>query len=188
MAKVLFICSKGTECGEYSAAFDCLFRAGAKLTTAKVKENEQDNEKYIETYQGMKILCDNFLEEVKDNIYDMVVFPGGIPNCQILGKNKLVVEVAKKHKKEGKWYTAICASPYEIFKQNNISEDEKITWHPLYKESDGKFYVNERVVVSGKCITSQGPCTAYEFGFALVEALFGKEKREKLCKEMLFKA
>ena len=73
MKKVLFIYSKGTECGELGGSFDCLFRAGADLKLAKVKENPDDNQKYIETYQGMKILCDFFLDEVKHNIYDMVV-------------------------------------------------------------------------------------------------------------------
>ena len=50
-------------------------------------------------------------------------------------------------KKEGKWYAAICASPFEIFKKNNISEGEKITWAPKYAEATSDF-VDQRVVVS----------------------------------------
>ena len=48
--------------------------------------------------------------------------------------------------------------------------------------------INEKVVVSNKCITSQGPGTAFEFGYALCEVLFGKEKKEQLQKDMVFKA
>ena len=188
MKNVLYICSRGTECGELSASLDCLFRAGAKITIAKVKENEFDTEKYFVTYQGMKILCDCFLEDVKDNLYDMVVFPGGLPNWTIIGGDKLAIDIVKKHKKEGKFYAAICASPYEILKKNNIIEEEKLTWAPSWGDTNCKNYEDKRVVISGKCITSQGPCTSHEFGFALVEVLFGKEKREELQKIMLFKA
>ena len=188
MPEVLFICCRGTELGEFAAPFDCLFRAGANLTTAKVKENEFDTEKYVTTFQGIKIVCDCFLEDVKDKIFDMIVFPGGLPNCIIIGGNKLAIEIAMKHKNEGKWYAAICASPCEILKKNNISEGEKLTWNPMWGGIDFKDYENKRVVVSGKCITSQGPGTSYEFGVALVEALFGKEKREELEKGILFKA
>ena len=187
MKKVLYICSKGTELGELGASLDCLFRAGADIKLAKVKENPDDNEKYVETTQKVKILCDYFLDEVKDNVYDMIVFPGGLPNCLIIGKDKTTIEFAKKHKNLGKWYTAICASPLEIFKKTGISEGEKITWHPLYKPEENKDNTNERVCISNKCITSQGPCTPHEFGFALVEALYGKEKTDELKMIMLFK-
>lgn len=67
MPKILFICSRGTESGECGASFDCLYREGAELTIAKVKENEKDTEKYVQTYQGMKIICNCFLEDVKDH-------------------------------------------------------------------------------------------------------------------------
>ncbi len=92
MKKVLYICSKGTELGELGASLDCLFRAGADIKLAKVKENPDDNEKYVETTQKVKILCDYFLDEVKDNVYDMIVFPGGLPNCLIIGKDKTAIE------------------------------------------------------------------------------------------------
>ena len=37
-------------------------------------------------------------------------------------------------------------------------------------------YKDDRVVVDGRLITSQGPGTAMEFALALVEFLAGKEK------------
>ena len=188
MPKVLFACSKGTESVEFSGPYDILKRAGADITIAKVKENDKDNEKYFVTAQGLKIIADNFIDEVKDKEYDMIICPGGLPNAQILGKNATLIGMLKKQKKAGKWYCAICASPFEVFETNGILEGEKGTGYPGYGKFKDESKIKERVVVSNKCITSQGPCTGLEFGFALAEALFGKEKKAQLQSDMVFKA
>ena len=57
----------------------------------------------------------------------------------------------------------------------------------MQKDLKNKEKVNDRVVVSNKCISSQGPCTAIEFGYVLCEQLFGKEKADKLKKDLVFK-
>jgi 4-methyl-5(b-hydroxyethyl)-thiazole monophosphate biosynthesis len=44
---------------------------------------------------------------------------------------------------------------------------------------------NDRVVVDGNVITSQGPGTSLEFSLKLVEILFGVGKATELSKEML---
>ena len=177
MSKVLFACSKGTESAEFSVPYDILKRAGADLTIAKVPENDKDTEKCFETAHGLKIMADKTIEEVKNNTYDMIVCPGGLPNAQILGKNKTLIEMLKKQKKEGRWYCAICASPFEVFEQNGILEGEVGTGYPGYGKFKNESKLNEKVVLSNKCITSRGPGTAYDFGYCLSEVLFGKAKR-----------
>mgnify|MGYP002523092349 CR=1 FL=1 len=132
------------------------------------------------TAQNIRVIADNFIEEVKDNTYDMIVCPGGLPNAQILGKNKTLIEMLKKQKSEGIWYCAICASPFEVFESNGLLEGEKGTGYPGYGKFKDESKLKERVVVSNKCITSQGPCSAFEFGYALCEVLFGKDKKEEL--------
>ena len=47
--------------------------------------------------------------------------------------------------------------------------------------------VNERVVVDGNIITSQGPGTAHEFAAAFVTALKNKESATEIISEMLYK-
>ena len=39
-----------------------------------------------------------------------------------------------------------------------------------------KSKIDEKVVVSGNCVTSMGPGTSLEFGLKLVELLFDKQK------------
>ena len=80
MPKVLFRCEKGIEEAEFSCAFDILKIAGTEITIVKVKENDKDTKKYFETKHGLKILCDKFIEDMKDEIYDLIVCCGGHHN------------------------------------------------------------------------------------------------------------
>ena len=45
--------------------------------------------------------------------------------------------------------------------------------------------VDDRVVVSGKCVTSRGPGTAFEFALELVEQLYGAEQRAAVAGPMV---
>ena len=185
---VLFAVSKGCESVEFAGPYDILKRAGAQLTIAKVKENDSDTSKTFTTAQGLEIKVDAFIDEVSSNKYDMIVCPGGLPNAETLGKNKTLVDMLKKQKSEGRFYTAICASPYYVFELNGLFDGECGTCYPSMQEKlKNQSKAKDRVVVSNKCISSQGPCTAMEFGYALCEALFGAEKRKKLQGDMVFK-
>ena len=46
-------------------------------------------------------------------------------------------------------------------------------------------YCEDRVVIDGTLITSRGPGTAFEFAFAIVESLVGREKVAEISKPML---
>ena len=187
--KVLFVISTGTETMEFSAPFAILSRAGAKVTIAKVKDpnNPGDTSYVVKTAQGLPVHAQFFIEQVVENEYDMIVCPGGLPNAEYLGKCKELIEMLKKQKESGRYYCAICASPAMVFETNGLMEGEAGTCYPSMQEQmKNQERIQERVVVSNKCITSQGPCTAAEFGYALCEELFGKEKAEELKKRMVF--
>ncbi|MFC1957088.1 DJ-1/PfpI family protein [Chloroflexota bacterium] len=46
-------------------------------------------------------------------------------------------------------------------------------------------YVDQRVVVDGRVVTSQGPGTAMEFSLKLVELFAGKAKMEEVKEDIL---
>ena len=54
-----------------------------------MKENDKDTEKYFETKHWLKILYDKFIEDIKDEIYDLIVCCCGHTNSVILSKNEL---------------------------------------------------------------------------------------------------
>ena len=67
-------------------------------------ENEKDTEKYFEIKHGPKISCDKFIEDVKDEIYDLIICCWGHPNSVILGKNETLVEMLKNKIKKVDWF------------------------------------------------------------------------------------
>ena len=88
-----------------------------------------------------------------------------------------------KHQREtGLLYGAICASPAVILEHHGLLEGRQATCHPAFVEQlTNKDRAASRVVVDGNCITSQGAGTAVDFSLALVEQLFGKEKRDEVA-------
>ena len=72
-----------------------------------------------------------------------------------MGKDKTLVEMLKKQKKEGRWLCAIWVTPYDVFQVNGLLEGEKGTLHPGYERVKNE--TNERVIISNNLITSQGP-------------------------------
>jgi protein deglycase len=55
-------------------------------------------------------------------------------------------------------------------------------WNKLADQSE----CNNRVIVDGNLITSQGPGTSIEFSLAIVEKLLGREKADELAKTLVF--
>ncbi|HLA51072.1 MAG TPA: DJ-1/PfpI family protein, partial [Thermodesulfobacteriota bacterium] len=81
--------------------------------------------------------------------------------------------------------TAICAAP-TVLSAIGITAGRTITSHPTVRTKLQREKLSEeRVVVDGNIITSQGPGTAIEFAFKLVEVLFGKEKVLEVNKGVL---
>lgn len=48
-----------------------------------------------------------------------------------------------------------------------------------------KSAITERVVVDGKCITSQGPGTALEFALQIISSMCGRELADKVGAPMV---
>ena len=180
--KVLVAIADGVEELEAVAIIDCIRRAGADLTIASVQKQQ------IITSRRIKIVADCLITDCCGMSYDLVVLPGGMPGAEHLDASKELVEILKKQKESGKLYAAICASPAVVFEPHGLLSDKKATCYPAFADKlKNKTAANQRVVVDGNCVTSQGPGTALEFSLKLVELLFGEQKSRELAKAMLVK-
>ncbi len=177
MAKrVLVPLAPGFEEIEALAVVDILRRAGATVLMAGVFKAGKGGEGVITGRSGVHVVPDVELGDVYEEEFDMVVLPGGAPGTENLKNDELVAEVVLRLFEEGAYVTAICAAP-TVLSAIGIVERKRVTCHPsVTGELGGAEYVPERVVVEGSVITSQGPGTAIEFAYALVEALYGREK------------
>ncbi|MBI5326827.1 MAG: DJ-1/PfpI family protein [Deltaproteobacteria bacterium] len=179
MKLVLIPLPPGFEEIEALAVVDILRRAGAEVITAGIGENP------IEGRNKIKVLADAPLDSVKDQDFDMIVLPGGAVGTENLKKDLRIKEIVERLHKKGRFVTAICAAPTAL-SAIGVTAGRIVTSHPTVRTKLEKEKISdERVVVDGNIITSQGPGTAIEFAFKLVEVLFGKDKVAEVNKGVL---
>ena len=178
--KVLVTIADGTEELEAVTIIDVLRRAEADVTVASV------GDKQITASRGVKIVADAVISDCVGSIFDLIVLPGGMPGAEHLRDSSQLTDMLKDQAASGRLYAAICASPAVALKPHGLLKDKKATCYPsLLLELDNP--EQEKVVVDGNCITSQGPATALEFALKLVELLFDKQKSKEVAKAMLAK-
>uniref|UniRef100_A0A0G4IED0 DJ-1/PfpI domain-containing protein n=1 Tax=Chromera velia CCMP2878 TaxID=1169474 RepID=A0A0G4IED0_9ALVE len=173
--KVLVPIADGTEEIEAVCIIDTLRRAGAEVTVASVMEGR----KQVKASRGVGLVADALISEcVEGHTWDLIACPGGMPGAEHLRDCAPLVDLLKKQKAEGRIYAAVCASPAVVFEAHGLLEGEKATSYPAFQ---GKLsnLAEGRVVVSNKCVTSQGPGTSLEFALKLAEVLFGEKVAKK---------
>ena len=185
MKKVYVFIAKGFEETEAIFPADILRRAGIEVvlvscgsgTTARGAHN-------------IHVVCDVTIADIKgEPLPDAVVLPGGMPGAVNLAENAVVRSLVLAMKDAGKVIAAICASPAIAFGSFGVLTGKNWTCYPgMEKEvppADRAGWKQDRVVVDGNLVTSRGPGTAGEFGFALVDVLLGSGASAQLRKGML---
>ncbi len=175
---VLVPISVGVEEIELACIVDVLRRAGAKVTVVS------DDDKEVVASRGMKISPDITFKDCKDEDFDLIVLPGGMPGAEHLRDCDPLIAQLKKQIAAGRLVGAICAAPYVVLHHHGFLKECKKTAYPnmISKMENG---VDEKVVVDKNCITSQGPGTALLFAVKLIELLFDKSKAKEIAKDLL---
>lgn len=179
MPKVLVLLAQGCEELEAVTTIDLLNRAGIEVITASL-----DEDKVIRASHGAILMAMMTLNEAlaQESELDMVVLPGGLPGADFLAEDTRVLELIKRMANSGKFVSAICAAP-RILARLGLLDGKRATAYPgfLKKELYPKIDISsDKVEVSGNIITGRGPGVAIDFALALIEALVGKEIRNKV--------
>ncbi len=178
--KALAILAQGFEETEAVTAIDVLRRAGIDVTIAGL------NDLKVKGSHGISIIADKKLEE-EDIDFDACILPGGMPGAANLASSKKVQSILKILNQKGKIIAAICAAPAIVLAPLELLKNKSATCFPdLRKYFDKNVtYKEEKVVVDGNIITSQGLATALLFSLAIVEKLAGIKIRDKVKKASL---
>lgn len=180
MKRVLVPLAPGFEEIEALTIVDILRRAGAEVVLAGTIPGP------VEGRSRIKVLTDRLIDEA-DADFEMIVLPGGAVGAENLKKDARVRKVIESLIKKKSIVAAICAAPTVLSAMGAI-EGRVITGHPSVRDDlKNERVSDERVVIDGNLITSQGPGTAMEFAFRLVEALFGQEKAREVNQGVLAK-
>ncbi len=165
--RVLIPLAPGFEEIEAITVVDILRRAGIEVITAGLIDGP------IEASRKTRHLADTTLEKVYHQDFDVIVLPGGQPGTNNLKGDQRIRECLLHHVRTGKLIAAICAAPI-VLHELGILAEKQITSHPSVRDQlSGAHYLEERVVMDGKLLTSRGPGTAIEFAYKIVELLRG---------------
>ena len=169
----------GFEESEAVVPTDILRRAGAKAVTVGVT-----GETVVSSHK-FRIKADITKDKViLDDTLDMIVLPGGMPGTLNLEADETVQKTIDHCIKNNKYVCAICAAP-SILGHKGLLKGKKATCFPGFeKDLTGAQPVDALAVTDGKIITGKGPGAAFDFGAALVTALYGKEKADTVLSQM----
>eukprot|EP00752_Nemacystus_decipiens_P006469 g5824.t1 len=180
---VLVPVADGSEEIESVTIIDTLVRAGAVVTVASVGDDIE-----VTCSRGVKIKADCKIADCEQRDWDAVVCPGGMPGAVHLKDNETLKSILVKQNDGGRLLGAICAAPAVVLASHGLLEGRKATCYPAgVFTAKIPLLVDERVVVDGNLVTSQGPATSMAFALQLVDSLFGQSKAEEIAHGLLFK-
>lgn len=172
--RVLCLLANGFEEIELVSPVDLLRRAGAEVVLASVEDGLD-----VTGRCGIKLQAEVPLDEVAGGVFDLLLLPGG-PGVKVLREDGRAAILAREFYGAEKPVAAICAAP-TILKDAGILPGRRHTSHSSVVDELPESLVEELVVIDDHVITSRGAGTALEFGLALVNVLFGEEKRQEIA-------
>lgn len=175
--KVMVPFAEGFEEIEALTIVDVLRRAGITVEMVGVIGSS------ITGSHGVKVTMDKKLSDVGPDEYDAIALPGGNPGYLNLSRTEKILEIIRRLNARGKPVCAICASPY-VLARAGVLEGRKATIYPGM-EKEIPYPREDRVIVDGNIITSQGPGTAMEFALKIVEKLAGPQRALALKRSLL---
>lgn len=181
MLHVLVPLAQGCEELEAITITDLLVRAGVNVTTCGLDDRP------VTASRGTVILPTTTIDKVKDQDFDAIVLPGGLPGADHLRDNPSLQQMLKNHAEQGSYLGAICAAP-KALASAGLLENKSATAYPGTLETlkDNAINITSNdVEIDGKVITSRGPGTAMDFALTLIEHLAGKAKRDEVEQQLV---
>ncbi len=176
--RVLIILAHGFEELEAVAVIDILRRGKIDVVVAGLEYP------VVTSARGIPIIADTQLCDVKTELFDAVILPGGEPGTTYLEVSALVKTIVMRHARHTKLIAAICAAP-RILDSYGLLSQKQATGFPGVALPTCHYSEN-RVVVDGQIITSRGAGTAMAFGYAILSELGHPEIVKRLQDTMLF--
>ena len=175
MPNVLVPVANGTEEMEAVITVDILRRAQWNVVVAGVDDG------LLTASRGVRLMPDKAWAEIQPRDFDILMIPGGAPGVERFLQFKPLIETIADFHRAGKWIGAVCAGPLTL-QAAGILAGKKATCHPgVAARLTATLRLNDRTVVDGRIITSQGAGTTFEFALTLVGLVDGAEKAKAIA-------
>ncbi|XP_059468978.1 protein dj-1beta-like [Neocloeon triangulifer] len=190
LTKTLLLLAQGGEDMEIFQTIDTLRKTKLfDVTVAGVTGPE-----VIKTAADVNCIPDESLDTaLEKGPYDLIVLPGGLYGAPVLAASEKVGRLAREQEQAGRMIASICGGGWALMK-HGVGKGKRITSFPYFRALMRQFDVkkewdiidDERVVRAENLISSQGPGTAAEFSFAIVQHFHGRGEAELIARFFLY--
>ncbi|MCW8831205.1 MAG: DJ-1/PfpI family protein [Gammaproteobacteria bacterium] len=179
MSRALVPLAQGCEELEAITITDLLVRAGIEVTTAGLDDQT------VTASRGTRLIPDTNIDSIKNDLFDLVVLPGGLPGADYLRDDPRIQSLLKNHAHNHKLVAAICAAPRALAAAG-LLEGKQVTGYPGSLNDYPQLNVQSSAIeIDGQIITSRGPGTAMDFALTLIEQLEGRTKRDEIEQQLV---
>lgn len=177
----LIVMADGFEDMEAVAPIDVLNRAEVEVIIAGLRPGP------IKAAYGTSVVPHVSVDDLPDQLFDGIIFPGGRRNASALAAHARVVELARRHHAARKMVAAICAAPSHVLAEAaDLVRGKRATGDPAFNEklaACGAIVTDELVTVDGSMVTGMGPGAALPFALMLAEYLVGRETADSFARK-----
>ena len=167
---------------EAVTTIDLLRRAKIALTTVSVTGNPM-----VLGAHNIAVEADGLIEKIDFSDAEMLILPGGQPGVSNLQANDTLMALVKDYAANGGKVAAICASPAIVLAPMGMLNGRQAVCYPGMETSDEAIqWADGDVAIDGNVTTGNGPASAAEFAFALVEQSMGRDRFLEIGEQMLF--
>lgn len=178
--KALLFFANGFEETEAIGTLDVLLRGGIEVRTVSITD-----ELTVEGAHGQKVIANTTIAQVKGELVDALVLPGGMPGAANLAECSVLREMLVRHHAEGKLVSAICAAPMALAKAGLLDGIDATCYPGFEGELPKANCKTAGVVKVGQVITGRGPGYAFDFGLAILAALAGQSVADEVAAGLL---
>ncbi len=181
MPNVYMLLARGFEESEAIVPADLLKRAGANVILVATEGSLA-----VPGAHGFTVTADITIDEVRKDDMDCLILPGGGMGTELLGANPRVAGLIEFAVSRGIYVGAICAAP-SILGKMRLLDGRNAAVYPGFEASMKNANITGRKVERDDIfITAEGMGVSFEFGFKLIEVLFGSEKAADIRYQVRF--
>ncbi len=155
--RIAVLATDGVEQVELEAPLEAVRAAGAEAHVIAPSSGRIQGFHHLD--KGDAIPVDRDLSSVSADDYDGLILPGGVANPDALRMDRKAVEFVKAFFDSDKPVAAICHAPWTLVEADVVKGRTLTSWPSLHRdlENAGATWVDEKVVVDQKLVTSRKP-------------------------------
>ena len=182
MATVYILLARGFEECEALVPADLLKRAGANVVLVATEGGLA-----VTGSHGFTITADITIDELRKEDMDCIVLPGGLPGTELLGNNPRVIDAVSYAANKGLFIAAICAAPSILGKMGLLDGRNAAVYPSFADQLANANITGKKVEHDDIFITAEGMGVSFEFGFKLIEVMFGAEAADEIRESVRLK-